>query len=158
VFYPLLLRISSIYHKVWDCWLFLRWSGQYIIYNHIWGDYWLKNGRQHNDQAKKDKTLSFPHSWLITRFVTRLTRRVPLVNQELPTLPENVSSPLVFCGVRVTRSLVLCVYFVDRCLSFSFGHCVVCSSSIYEFWLPVASHWQTLSHNVVSSISRNEQD
>ena len=42
----------------------------------------------------------------------------------------------VFSGVRVTRSLVLCVCFVDRCLSFytfSFGHCVVCSSSIYGF-------------------------
>jgi hypothetical protein len=46
---------------------------------------------------------------------------------------------LVFSGIRVTRSLVLCVCFVDRCLSvctFSFGHCVVCSSSIYGFWLP----------------------
>jgi len=44
-----------------------------------------------------------------------------------------------FYWVRVTRSLVLCVYFVDRFLSFctfSFGHCVVCSSSIYRFWLP----------------------
>jgi len=33
-----------------------------------------------------------------------------------------------FSGVRVTRSLGLCVCFVDRCLSFcpfSFGHCVV---------------------------------
>jgi hypothetical protein len=33
---------------------------------------------------------------------------------------------------------VLCVWFVDRCLSFctfSFGHCVVCSSWIYGFWL-----------------------
>ena len=42
----------------------------------------------------------------------------------------------VFSGVNVTRSLVLCVCFVDRCLSFctfSFGHCVVCSSSIYGF-------------------------
>ena len=29
-----------------------------------------------------------------------------------------LSSPLVFSGVRVTRSLVLCVCFVDRCLSF----------------------------------------
>ena len=39
-----------------------------------------------------------------------------------------------FSGVRVTRSLVLYVCFVERCLSFctfSFGHCVVCSSSIY---------------------------
>ena len=45
-----------------------------------------------------------------------------------------------FIGVRVTRSLVLYVCFVDRCLSsctFSFGHCVVCSSSIYGFWLPL---------------------
>jgi hypothetical protein len=45
---------------------------------------------------------------------------------------------LVFSGVRVTRSLVLCIMFVDRCLSFcpfSFDHCVVCSS-IYGFWLP----------------------
>ena len=65
---------------------------------------------------------SFPHSWFITGFVTRLTRW----------------APLVFSGVRVTRSLVLYVCFVDRCLSFctfSFGHCVVCSSSIYGFWL-----------------------
>jgi hypothetical protein len=41
-----------------------------------------------------------------------------------------------FSGVRVIRSLVLCVMFGDRSLSFcpfSFGHCVVCSSSIYEF-------------------------
>jgi hypothetical protein len=30
---------------------------------------------------------SFPHSWLITGFVTRLTRRVSLVEQELLTLP-----------------------------------------------------------------------
>ena len=79
---------------------------------------------------------SFPHSRLITGFVTRLTRRVPLVKQKLLTLPEHLSSPLVFSGVRVTRSLVLSVCFVDRCLSFctfSFGHCVVCSSSIYRF-------------------------
>jgi hypothetical protein len=85
-------------------------------------------------------SLSFPHSRLITGFVTRLTRRVPLVEQGLPTLPGHLSSPLVFSGVRVTRSLVLYVCFVDRCLSFwtfSFGHCVVCSSSIYGFWLPL---------------------
>jgi hypothetical protein len=56
-----------------------------------------------------------------------------LVEQELLTPPPG------FSGVRVTRSLVLCVCFVDRCLSFctfSFGHCVVSSSSIYGFWLP----------------------
>ena len=46
----------------------------------------------------------------------------------------------VFSGVHVTRPLVLCLCFVDHCLSFcifSFGHCVVCSFSIYGFWLPL---------------------
>ena len=45
-----------------------------------------------------------------------------------------------FSGVRVARSLVLYVCFVDCCLSFcafSFGHYVVCSSSMYGFWLPL---------------------
>ena len=52
-------------------------------------------------------------TWLIfiTSFVTRLTQWVPLVEQELLTLPEHLSSPPVFSGVRVTRSLVLCVMF-----------------------------------------------
>jgi hypothetical protein len=83
---------------------------------------------------------SFLRSWLITGFVTRLTPQVSLVEQELLTLLEHLSSPPVLSGVRVTRSLVLYVCFVDRCLSFcsfSFGHCVVCSSSIYGFWLPL---------------------
>ena len=58
---------------------------------------------------------------------------MPLVEQELPTLPEHLSSPPV-----------------DRCLSFctfSFCHCVVCSS-IYGFWLPI---WyiQTLLYSIV---------
>ena len=53
---------------------------------------------------------------------------------------EHLSSSSVYSGVRVTRSLVLHVCFVDRCLSFctfSFDHCVVCSSSIYGFCLPL---------------------
>ena len=77
--------------------------------------------------------------YVLIRFVTRLTRRVPLVEQELLTLPEHPSSPPVFSVVRVARSLAWCVCFVDCCLSvcaFSFGHCVVCSSSIYGFWFP----------------------
>jgi hypothetical protein len=81
---------------------------------------------------------SFPHSWLITGFVTRVTRRVPLVEQEQLTPSEQLSSPPVISVVRVTRSLVLCVCFVDSCLSFcpfSFGNCVVCPSFIYGFWL-----------------------
>ena len=64
---------------------------------------------------------------------------MPLVEQELLSFPEHLSLPPVFSGVHVTRSLVLYVCFVDRCLSFctfSFGHCVGCSS-IYDFWLPL---------------------
>jgi hypothetical protein len=53
------------------------------------------------------------------RFVTRLTRRMPLVEQDLLKLSEQLGSPPVISGVRGTRSLVLCVCFVDRCLSFS---------------------------------------
>ena len=48
----------------------------------------------------------------------------------------NLSLPTVFSRVRVTRSLVLCVCFIDRYLAFctfSFGSYVVCSSSIYGF-------------------------
>jgi len=40
-----------------------------------------------------------------------------------------------FSVVRVARSLVFCVMFLDHCLSFcpvSFGHCIVCSL-IYSF-------------------------
>ena len=37
----------------------------------------------------------------------KLTQRVPLVEQERPTLPEHTSLLHDFSGVRVTRSLVL---------------------------------------------------
>ena len=47
--------------------------------------------------------------------------------QELLTLPEHLSSPPVFSGVRVTRSLVLYVCFVDRCLSFCTFFAIVLS-------------------------------
>jgi hypothetical protein len=54
------------------------------------------------------------------------------VEQELLTFPEHLNSLPVFSGVRVTRSLELCVCFVDHCFSlcpFYFGHCV-CPSLI----------------------------
>ena len=63
----------------------------------------------------------------------RLQRRVPIVEQKL-------SLPPVFSGVRVTRSLVLCVCFVDRCSTFClfyFGHCGVCPSCLCQFDLYV---------------------
>jgi hypothetical protein len=80
----------------------------------------------------------FPYSWFSRGFATRLTRQVPIVQQELPTLPDNMCSLEDFSGFRVTRSLVVCVCIVDGCLSFCpfpFGHCVICPSLIYEFRL-----------------------
>ena len=59
-----------------------------------------------------------------------------------------------FSGVRVTRTLLLYVCFVDRCLSsctFSFRHCVVCSSLIYGFCLPLW-YLQTLPITIVFTL------
>ena len=50
---------------------------------------------------------SFPHSWLITGFVTKVTLQVPLVEQELLTLLELVA----FSWVRFAGSLLFCVMF-----------------------------------------------
>jgi hypothetical protein len=68
---------------------------------------------------------------------------------------NHLSSSPVFSGVRVIWSLVLCVCFVDRCLSFctfSFDHCVFCSSSNYGFWLPLW-YLQTLLSQTTVNIS-----
>ena len=93
----------------------------------------------HEDSITIFKTLPDPSSFhdFITGFVTRLTRRVPPVEQELLTIPEHLSSPPVFSGVRATRSLFLC--FVDHGFSFCpfyFCHCIVCPS-IRGFWWPL---------------------
>ena len=80
---------------------------------------------------------------------------VPFVVSTSRSFPH---SPLVFSEVRVTRTLVLCVCFVDRCLSFctfSFGHCVVCSS-IYGFWLPLQTLLIVILWNCVMSITVNK--
>ena len=49
---------------------------------------------------------------------SRLTQRVPTVEQELLTPLEHLRSPMVAHGVRVTRSLVWCVCLIDHCFSF----------------------------------------
>jgi hypothetical protein len=43
-------------------------------------------------------SLSIPYYWLITGFVTRLRRRMPLAEQELLTLPEFLGSLPVLVG------------------------------------------------------------
>jgi hypothetical protein len=69
---------------------------------------------------------SFPHSWLITGFVTTGT------SCWTGTVYHSVALP-VFNWFRVARCLVLCVM---CCRSFSFGHCNVCPPN-YDFWLPL---------------------
>ena len=79
---------------------------------------------------------SFPHSWLITGFVTRLTRRVQLVEQELILVRNHMSSSPVFSGVHITRSLVLYVCFLDRWLSFSyFFFWPLCFLFFFDIWI-----------------------
>ena len=48
--------------------------------------------------------------------------RVPLVEQEMLTLPEHLSSPMVLSEVRIAQFSVLC--FVRSFASFSFDHCI----------------------------------
>ena len=79
---------------------------------------------------------SFPHSWLITDFVKKLTRRLPLVEQELLTFPDHLSSPQVFSGVRVARSLVLCVMFCRSLfVLLSLFFCLLCYLSFLDLWI-----------------------
>jgi len=77
------------------------------------------------------------HNFHIIKALNILAIKMSLVEQELLTLPEHLSSPPDFSGVSVTRSLVLYVCFEDRCLTFctfSFDHCVLrYTDSDYHF-------------------------
>jgi hypothetical protein len=73
------------------------------------------------------------HSWRNTRFVTRVTRRLPLAVQELFSFPEHLSSPLVFNGAHVARSSVFCVV-VCRLLFLSFCFFSLCPLSCLPFF------------------------
>ena len=74
---------------------------------------------------------------LIHWFVTRVTRRVLLMDQEQLTLPEYRSSSSVFGGIHVAQYLVVyavfCRPFFVLFVLFSFDHCIVCTSSIFRF-------------------------
>ena len=65
-------------------------------------------------------------------------------NRNCLSFLEHLNWSPVFSVVLVTWSSILCVWFVDSCLSFctfSFcHHCVVCPSSIYCFWLHIWYH------------------
>jgi hypothetical protein len=59
-------------------------------------------------------------------FVNRVTRRVPLVERELPTLPEHPSSPPVLVGSHRSIIIFMCMLSLSLSFSpFSFGRCNV---------------------------------
>ena len=65
--------------------------------------------------------------------VARVTRRVSLVDHELLTVPEHLSSPPAFSGVRVTRSLVLCVFCRSLFFLLSVFFCAIVLSNLLRF-------------------------
>jgi hypothetical protein len=82
-------------------------------------------------------------------------------------LKNCLSSPPVFSGFRVTRSLVLYICFVDSCLSFctfSFGHCVVrytdfdCPFGICKLFLLVCQNMNLIATSSLISSSCSTSD
>ena len=62
---------------------------------------------------------------------------LPLLKQELPTIPEHLRSSRFLVGFALLNAYISALCFVYHCLSvcpFSFDHCVVCPSN-YCFWL-----------------------
>jgi hypothetical protein len=75
----------------------------------------------------------------LTWFVTRVTRLMSHVEQELLTVPVHPSSPPGFRGVRFPRSLYFCVMFYRSLCPFydnniSFFFFVLC---FLTFWVPL---------------------
>jgi len=68
---------------------------------------------------------SFPHAWLSNGVVTRLTRRVPLVEQELLTFPKHLSSPPVLVGSCYSIFSFMCMF------------CRLLSVLLYFFFWPL---------------------
>jgi hypothetical protein len=67
--------------------------------------------------------LCIRHSRLIIGFVTRVTRLMSHVEQELLTVPVHPSSPPGFRGVRFPRSLYFCVMFYRSLCPFFWSLC-----------------------------------
>ena len=62
------------------------------------------------------------------------------MEQDLLTLPEHPSSsPVILVGLCYSIFSFMCMFcrLLFILLHFPFGHCVVCSSSIYGLWLPL---------------------
>ena len=84
-------------------------------------------------------------------FVTRLTRRVSLVEQELPTLPQHLSSPPIFSEVPVTRSLVLCgMVCKSLFVLFYVSFCPLCCLFFFDIRILIAPLVSSNSSSIMS--------
>ena len=100
---------------------------------------------------------ALPGSFLnhdFTGFLSRLTKRVPLMQQELITLPEFTPSPPGFRGVRATRSLVSCVCFVIVVCPFIFFFWPLCCLS-FDLRIIIAFFNYIVFEVVVQAIYRH---
>ena len=77
------------------------------------------------------------------------------MEQELPILPEHLSSPPVLSGVHVTRSLILYVCFVDRYLSFVLFLLAIVLSGLLQYtvsdYLPLVSSNSSCAYLTISA-------
>jgi hypothetical protein len=81
-----------------------------------------------------------------------------LVEQELLTLPEHMSSLRIFNGVHVSQSLVLCVCFVDRSLSFCiFFFWPLCCLFFFDVRILIASLVSSNSSNSATTSPLNRR-
>jgi hypothetical protein len=95
-------------------------------------------------------------SWLITGVVTRVIRRVPLVEQELLTLPDHLRSPPVFNGLRVARPLGLSVMLCRSLfVHLSFFCWPLCCPSLFDLQILVAPLVSSNSSYVTIFVSTN---
>jgi hypothetical protein len=78
----------------------------------------------------------FPLSWLVNWLLTRVTRPVALVEQELPTLPHLVCLPPSFSGILVAYSFSHLWCFIDYFVVFLsfFVWSLCCLPFDFRFW------------------------
>ena len=81
---------------IWILFLLFRFTFVVVLFYNFVNHYGVSMSQMTTDIFHFIR--SFPHSWLITGFEAKVTRRVPHVEQELLTLQEQLRSPSVFSG------------------------------------------------------------
>ena len=83
---------------------------------------------------------SCPHSWLITRFVTKLIRWVPLVEQELLTLPGAPEfTPGLYWGSCYSIFSFMCVFCRSLFVLLCFFFWPLCCLSFFDIRILITS-------------------